>query len=111
MGHFDWNSRATGVMMSKLDRFYLKSSPEVIVKVDVPSMVTLWVIPAVDMEDETFESSTVYVTINDEAKCRLWKGTPLLMNRAHFVHLDAGDSIWACTRDQALIGIQIDTKN
>lgn len=97
--------------MSQLDRFYLKSSPEVIVKVNVPSMVTLWVVPTVDMEDETFESSLVYITINDEEKCRLWKGTPLMTNRLHFLHLAAGDSVWACTRDHALVGIQIDSQN
>jgi hypothetical protein len=97
--------------MSQLDRYYLKSSPEVIVKVQVPSLVTLWVVPVVDMEDETFESSMVYITINDETKCRLWKGTPLMTNRLHFLHLEAGDSVWACTRDQSLVGIQIDAEN
>ena len=97
--------------MSKLDRFMLKSSPEVIVKVSVPSMVTLWVVPRVDMEDETFDSSLVFITINDEEKCRLWKGSPLMTNKLHFIHLEAGDSIWACTRDQALVGIQIDSQN
>lgn len=97
--------------MSKLDRFMIKSSPEVIVKVDVPSLVTLWVVPRVDMEDETFESSLVFITINDEEKCRLWKGSPLMTNKLHFLQLDAGDSIWACTRDQALVGIQVDSQN
>lgn len=97
--------------MSTLDRFMLKSSPEVIVKVSAPSMVTLWVVPRVDMEDETFESSLVFITINDEEKCRLWKGSPLMVNKPHFLYLDAGDSIWACTRDQALVGIQIDSQN
>lgn len=97
--------------MSKLDRAYIKSSPEVIVKATAPSLVTLWVPLSSDMEDETFESSRVYITINDEPRCRLWKGTPLTFERLHFLHLEAGDSIWACTRDQAFVGIQVDPVN
>jgi len=95
--------------MTKLDRYYLQSDPEVIVKVAVPSMVTLWVPQSVDMEDETFECSRVYITIDDEDKCRLWKGTPLMFEMFHTFELGPKQAIWACTRDQALIGIKIES--
>lgn len=96
-------------MTTTLDRYYLQSDPEVIVHVEVPSLVTLWAIDSVDMEDESFECSRVYITINEENKCRLWKGTPLIFGMFHRIPLEAGDSIWACTRDQALVGIQIES--
>lgn len=94
--------------MTKLDRFYLQSDPEPIVVVQEPSLVTLWIPITVDMEDETFENSRVYVTIDDPEKCRLWKGTPLMFEMFHTFHLEAGQAIWACTRDQALVGIKIE---
>jgi len=95
--------------MTKLDRYYLQSDVEVIVRVGVPSRVTLWVPATIDMENEDFECSRVYVTINDEDKCRLWKGTPLMFEMFHTFELDAGQVIWACTRDQALVGIKIES--
>jgi hypothetical protein len=95
--------------MTKLDRFYLQSDPEIIVKVNVPSKVTLWVPSIIDMENEDYECSRIYITINDEDKCRLWKGTPLMFEMFHEITLQADEAIWACTRDQALIGIKIES--
>jgi hypothetical protein len=94
--------------MSKLDRYYLQSDPEIIVKVTAPSRVILWVPSYIDMEDETFEASRVYITIDDMEKCLLWKGTPLMFEMFTTLTLDAGQVVWACTRDQAILGIQID---
>lgn len=95
--------------MTKLDRAYFQSDPEVIVHVDKPSLVTIWVPSVVDAEDETFENSRVYITIDDEEKCRLWKGTPLMFEMFHTFNLDAGQAIWACTRDQALVGVKVES--
>jgi hypothetical protein len=94
--------------MSILDRYYLQSDPEIIVKVAAPSRVTLWVPSYIDMENETITASRVYITIDDIEKCILWKGTPLMFEMFTTLTLNAGQAIWACTRDQALVGIQID---
>lgn len=94
--------------MSILDRYYLQSDPEPIIQVSSPSVVTLWVPHSVDMEDETIECSRVYVTIEEEEKCRLWKGTPLMFEMFHKFNLEAGQRVWAVTRDHALVGIQVD---
>jgi hypothetical protein len=98
-------------MKSVLDRHYLKSDPSLVVRVEVPSRVTLWVPKVIDMEDEDFAGSRVYVAIDDAEKASMHQGTPLMFEMLHMIYLDAGQSIWACTRDQALIGIQIDTVN
>lgn len=95
--------------MTKVDRYYLQSDPEVIVRVDSPALVTLWVPTVIDMEDESFENSRVYVTIDDSDRCRLWKGTPLMFEMFHTFQLEKGQVIWGCTRDQALIGIKVES--
>lgn len=95
-------------MHSILDRHYLKSDPSLIVKVDAPSRITLWVPLIIDMEDEDFSGSRVYIAIDDSDKASMHEGTPLMFEMFHTLYLEAGQAIWACTRDQALLGIQVD---